>query len=144
MNFKKTSQLILATTVVLTAILSVGFSLNNAKNKKIELIEFKAIYSDVTNYGFSVQFMFENTVYSTYILNGQIQTPGDSNRLKEIGFATGVNGEKYAIFERDGYSIDKFIVVQDDGFMNPAVIYIAVTQKTHTLENMTESYMLIN
>jgi hypothetical protein len=89
------------------------------------LVEFEAIYSNVTDYSYSVQFKLGERIYSDYIVNGELQSAGGWRGLKEIGFAVGDKGEKYRIFERDGYSIDEFIVVQDDGFMNQTVIYVA-------------------
>jgi len=134
LNFKKPSRVTVVSAVTLAALLSAGFALNKACN----LIEFEAIYSDVTEYSYSVQFALGDTVYSLYIPDGRLQTSGGWRGLKEIGFARGGNGDKYRIFEREGHSIDEFIVVQDDGFMNPASIYIAGEQKTYSLENMTD------
>jgi len=89
------------------------------------LIEFTAVYSDVTEHSRSITFILDGTEYSPYIVDGLLQSAGGSRRQKEIGFAIGDGGEKYRIFECDGYSIEEFIAVQDSGFMNPMVIYFA-------------------
>jgi hypothetical protein len=57
--------------------------------------------------------------------------------MKEIGFAVGDfsgtvrEGEtdEYRIFEREGFSIDEFIIVSDSIIMNPTVIYVADSYK---------------
>ena len=125
LNFKKPSRVIIIVAVVLAAAVGIGFMANKAE--KNEFAEFEAIYSNITEYSCSVNFMYEGNIYSPYVVNNELQNAGDLRGLKEIGFAVGDNGEKYRIFERDGYSIYKFIVVQDDGLMNPATIYIAAT-----------------
>ncbi|MCL1839168.1 MAG: hypothetical protein FWG47_07685 [Propionibacteriaceae bacterium] len=86
-----------------------------------DLIEFEAVFSDVTEHSHSLQFKLDETLYSVYIISGEIQTQA-TRGLKEIGFATDDFG-KYRIFERDGFPSNEFIVVKDYGFMNPAVIY---------------------
>ena len=122
LNFKKPSRVIIAATIALVAVLSVGFALNKASEN--DLLEFEVIFSDVTEYSRTEQFKLGDTLYSIYIVNGQIQTAGGTRWLKQVGVAFDDFG-KYRIYERQGYSIDEFITVQDYGFMNPAIIYAA-------------------
>ena len=90
------------------------------------LTEFEAVYSDETEYSHTVQFRNDGILYSSYVVNGELQAAiGGTRGLNEIGYAVGDRGS-YRIFEREGYSIDKFIVVADDGLMNPAIIYAAI------------------
>jgi len=90
------------------------------------LIQFEPIYSDETDYSYTLQFRRGEFLYSDYIVNGEVQSVDGVRGLTEIGFAAGNKDDKYKIYEREGYSIDEFIVVLDDGFMNPATIYKSV------------------
>ena len=91
-----------------------------------ELLEFEAVYSNETEYSYTLQFKHDGILYSDFIVDGEVQSVDEIRGLIEIGFAAGNKEDKYRIFERDGYSIDEFIVVQDSGFMNPATIYKSV------------------
>ena len=90
-----------------------------------ELIEFDAVYSDVTEHSYSLQLRRGDILYSIYIVDGEIQGVGDLDGLIEIGFAKGTKDDEYRIFERDGYSIDEFIVVKDNSVMAIPGIYVA-------------------
>ncbi|MCL2059491.1 MAG: M56 family metallopeptidase [Oscillospiraceae bacterium] len=128
-NFSKPSRVVIVVAIALVAVLIAGFTVNRANNEP--LMVFEAIYSNVDEYGFSSQFKRNDIMYSPYIDDDFY---GGTRGLKEIGFAVGDfsgtvrEGQryKYRIFERNGYSIDEFIIVKDDGFMNPAIIYAAV------------------
>ena len=123
LNFKKPSRIIIIVAVVLAAAVGIGFMAN--KTGKTDLAEFEAVYSDVTEYSYSVQFKYGGYTYSPYVVNEELQNAGDLRGLKEIGYAVGDKGDKYQIFERAGYATNKFIIVKDDGLMNPAIIYIS-------------------
>ena len=123
LNFKKPSRVIIIVAVILAATISIGFAADKKSN--ISLAEFEVLYSDVTDYSYSVSFKYDGYIYSPYIVNEEIQMAGDLRGAKEIGFAIGEKDDKYQIYERTGYSIYNFISVQDDGIMNPATIYIA-------------------
>ena len=128
-NYKKPTLWISIIAVVAVLVVGIGLLINPVKNNiSNNLIEFDVIYSDETEYSYSVQFRNNGTLYSDYVINNELQVVNGVNGLNEVGFATGDKGEKYRIFERDGYSIDEFIVVLDDGFMNPATIYTAINE----------------
>ncbi|MDR3209522.1 MAG: M56 family metallopeptidase, partial [Oscillospiraceae bacterium] len=92
------------------------------------LLEFEAITTSLREDVHFVTFARNGILYSGYILGGAAQSePGGTSGLNEIGFAVSQTGEKYRIFEREGYGIDEFIVVLDSGFMNPAMIYAAAS-----------------
>ena len=99
----------------------VDASLPGAQN----LIEFEPIYSDETDYSYTLQLRRGEFLYSGYIVNGEVQSVGGVRGLTEIGFAAGSKDDKYKIYEREGYSIDEFIIVLDDGVMATPAIYIA-------------------
>ena len=90
-----------------------------------DLTEFTPVYSDETEYSYTLQFRRGEFLYASYIVNGELQGVKDLKGLTEIGFATGTKDDKYRIYEREGYSIDEFIVVLDDGVMAVPEIYIA-------------------
>ena len=133
MKSKKHSRLALAvSTILLLSAILTACVLGAGRSGNQNLIEFEAVYRDVNEHSFSVEFKRGEILYTCYIVDDMLQAAGGTRGLKEIGFAIGDfsgtvrEGQKdeYRIFEREGYSIDEFIVVQDDGFMNPAVIYI--------------------
>jgi hypothetical protein len=77
-----------------------------------------------------VTFKHGDITYTDYIVDGALQQSGTAG-LKEIGFARGRSGDvEYKIYQREGYSIDDFLVVDDEGFMNMATIYVGGVDKT--------------
>lgn len=121
LNFKKPSRVIIVAAIALVAVLSVGFACSRSGSR--DLIEFEVIFNDVTEHNRSIQFKHGDTLYTDYIVNGELQNADGTRGLNEVGYALDDFG-KYRIFERDGYSINEFIIVQDYGFMNPATIYV--------------------
>ena len=124
LNFRKPSRLLVIAAIVLSLAVGIGCAANRAE--EITLREFEAIYSDVTEYSYSIQFEYGGLVYSPYVVDGELQTAGDMRGAKEIGFAVGNRDDKYRMYERAGFSVDEFIVVKDDGFMNPLIIYTSL------------------
>ena len=127
---KQTFIAIIVSTILIISTILVAHILSTRGAVNQELIEFEVIYSNVTAESFSEQFKYGDILYSPYITDDFF---GGTRGLKEIGFAVGdFSGtiregqiHKYRIFERTNYSIDEFIIVKDDGFMNPATIYVA-------------------
>jgi hypothetical protein len=58
-----------------------------------------------------------------------LQSSGTAG-LAEIGFALGKDGAEYKIYQREGYSIDEFIIVDSGGFMDMATIYAGGVDET--------------
>ncbi|MCL2152890.1 MAG: DUF4362 domain-containing protein [Oscillospiraceae bacterium] len=132
------SAVILSAALIVAATLTAcALGAGRASNQDSrELIEFEAIYSDVTEDSYCIEFKYGDIHYSPYIVDGLLQSVGSTRGLSEVGFAvcdfsgTVREGQKneYRIFEREGYPIDEFIIVQDRmTFMNPATIYVAAT-----------------
>ena len=122
---KYTRLALLGSTILIISAILAACVLGSGQQTQNEPIEFEVVYSDVTDYSYSLQLKRGNTLYSDYTVGGIVQMAGDLKGLKEIGFAVGEKDDEYRIFERNGYSIEEFIIVQDNGFMNPATIYIA-------------------
>ena len=86
-------------------------------------LTFTPVYSDETGYSYTVRFQLGDMLYAPYVLNGALQT--ESRGQKEIAVVSGDKGEQYRIFTREGYAVDQFIIVQDDGLMSNPVVYAA-------------------
>ena len=123
---KRTRSAVLVSALVLIAAVLTACTLG-AGARNTPLLEFEVRYSGETAYSYAVQLVHGGWVYSDYIIDGEVQMSGGTKDLKEIGTAKGTKGDTYRVFERAGYSTDEFIVVQDNGLMNPAVIYAAET-----------------
>ena len=135
MKRKKHMHLTIAAFVILLAAVTLtACALGAGRAAMSQLIEFEAIYYDVTEHSYGVYYRHGDYYYTGYVVDGLLQSAGGTRGLKEIGFAVGdfsgtaqegQEGYKYRIFEREGYSIDEFIIVSDGIFMNQATIYMA-------------------
>ena len=135
MKSRKHTRLTIAASVLLLAAATLtACALGAGRAATSNLIEFEAIYHNVTEHSYGVYFRHGDYYYTGYVVDGLAQSAGGTRGLKEIGFAAGdfsgtvregQKGHRYKIFEREGYSIEEFIIMSDGVFMNPATIYVA-------------------
>ena len=137
MKSKKHTRLaVVLSAALLISVTLAACALGAGRADKNGLIEFEVVYSDVTANSFRADFKRGDIVYTGYIVDDMLQAAGGTRGKKQIGYAIGDftgtvrEGQKdeYKIYEREGYSIDEFIIVADDGFMNMTTIYVASAQ----------------